>query len=115
MPSSYPRELTAAELAAMIAGTSFIYIPVNNRQRVGLLVVYGVGCTAGEVSLTSAHLSDFAGTWDTQCSAGVPASAPGANGSVRTAASDIVGAFVRPELTIPLAGGTIDKVIIYFS
>jgi len=113
--STYPRELTATELAAMIAGTSFIYVPVNNRQRVGLLVVYGNGCTAGEVALKSAHLSDFSGAWEEQCTAPVPATTPGANGSVATGAAQIVGAFVRPELKTALVGGTIDKIIIYTS
>jgi hypothetical protein len=115
MPT-YSRELTAAELAAMIAGTTFPVIPVNNRQRVGLLVVFGEACTAGAVALKSAATPDFAGAWAEQpISAECPGSAPGANGSVVTGAGEVVGAFIRPELTVALAGGTITKLVIYVS
>lgn len=109
----YSRELTAAELAAMIAGTSFVSLPVTSAGRVNLLVVFGNGCSAGAVALKGAHLPAFAGAWAEQASAVCPGSPPGANGSVVIATVETVGGFVRPELKTALAGGTIDKVVIY--
>lgn len=111
--STYARELDATELAALLAGTSYPVIAVNNRTRLGLLVVFGSGCTAGAVSLKSAATKDFAGTWSEQTYADCPASPPGANGEAVTVAVEIVGAFVRPELKTALVGGTITKVVIY--
>lgn len=111
--STFARELTAAEITAMIAGTSFPIVAVNNIQRIGLLVVFGNGCTAGVVALKSAATANFAGTWSEQIVAQCPAAPPGVNGEVVTAATEIVGAFVRPELKTALAGGTITKVVIY--
>ncbi len=111
--STFARELDATELAALLAGTSFPVIAVNNLQRIGLLVVFGNGCTAGAVALKSAATKDFAGTWAEQVYADCPGSPPGANGEAVTAAIEIVGTFVRPELKTALAGGTITKVVIY--
>lgn len=111
--STYARELTDAEIAAMVAGTSYPVIAVNNMQRVGLLVVFGNGCTAGVVALKSAASANFAGAWSEQLVAQCPAAPPGANGTVVTAAVEIVGAVVRPELKTALAGGVITKVVVY--
>lgn len=114
MPT-FQRELTPAEIAAMIAGSNYPVVPVNNGQRIGLLVVFGSGCSAGAVALKAAHTVDFAGAWAEQISAECPAAPPGANGEVVTAATEIVGAFFRAELKTALAGGTITKVVIYVS
>lgn len=112
---TYPRELTAAEIAAMIAGTSFSVVAVNNPLRVGLLVVFGEGCTAGEVALKSAPSQDFAGGWAEQISCPCPTTPPGADGEAVTAATEIVGMFVRPEIKTALADGTVTRVVIYVS
>ncbi len=110
----FERELSAAEIAAMIAGSSYPTIPVPNRvQRLGLLVVFGNGCTAGVVALKSAPAANFAGAWAEQITAACPGAPPGANGTVVVAAAEVVGAFVRPELKTALAGGTISRVVVY--
>jgi hypothetical protein len=111
----YTRELTAAELTALLASdtANLPVIALNNATKVSVLVVFGQGCTAGAVALKVAPARTFAGTWEERFFAPCPGTVPPANGAVVTATGDIVGAFVRPELKTALAGGTITKVVIY--
>lgn len=111
--STFSRELSSAEVTVLMAGTPSPAMAINNAGRVGLLVLYGNGCSAGEFSLTSAHDPNFAGTWSEQTSVPVPSVVPGAEGAAATAGVEIVGAFVRVERKTAVVGGVITRVVIY--
>ncbi|HMV49418.1 MAG TPA: hypothetical protein PKC13_28835 [Blastocatellia bacterium] len=111
----YSRELSAAEIADMIAGTAYVAVPNLQGTRVDLLVVFGNGCTAGAVALKAGPAASFAGAWAELASAVCPGAPPGANGTVVVVGVQTAVGFVRAELKTALAGGTITRVVVYAS
>ena len=103
--------VTAVEITSLAGQTTGTgpAVPVNNRAKVGLLVEYSTGVSAGEVTLEAAATSDYSGLWSPQFTVGQPASVPGCAGQ----AAEIVGAFVRPRVTTTVSGGTIVKMVVY--
>lgn len=75
--------------------------------RAGMLVEWGEGVSAGEVTFETADAEDYAGTWN----ASLVLTAPGASQATGVAA-EIAGSVGRVRISDDIVGGTV-KVIVY--
>src|SRR5262249_28502864 len=89
------------------SGTSVV-IPLKNVESIGMMVEWGSGVTAGQVTFETADASDYADLWNPSIVLDKPTTVPSQTGL----SVDMVGNYGRVRITTPIGNGNV-KVFLY--